>query len=160
MKNSYLKKDGRNIAHKACEALSVQTGKAGGPRDGSGGALTRLRCAATNGRKACAKAEGLVGNTRGVLSGALMAAHKPQSMQCIGCGASGLSGFWLSAWSSNTNFMPPVLVHTSVPDCAYNTGETKAANKAHNTHSNTPRTRVLGVAVYVVERRVGLIKRG
>jgi hypothetical protein len=72
-----------------------------------------------------------------------MAAHKPQSMQCIGCGASALSGFWLSAWPSNTNFMPPVLVQTSVPDCARNTGETKAVNNANNTHSNTPRTRVL-----------------
>jgi hypothetical protein len=152
MKNSYLKKDGRNIAHKACEALSVQTGKAGGPREGSGGALTRLRCAATNGRKACAKAEGLVGNTRGVLSGALMAAHKPQSMQCIGCGASGSS-----AWSSNTNFMPPVLVQTSVPDWACNTGETKAVNNANNTHSNTPRTRVLwpeALTVGVISLRI------
>ena len=56
-----------------------QRKRAGGPREGSGGAVMAAMCAATSGCKAWAKGEGCVNAVLCTEGGALMEAHKGQS---------------------------------------------------------------------------------
>jgi hypothetical protein len=64
---------------KAERPLKDQRKSAGGPREGSGGAVMAAMCAATSGCKAWAKGEGCVNAVLCTEGGALMEAHKGQS---------------------------------------------------------------------------------
>ncbi len=82
----------------------------GGPREGSGGAVTDAICAAASGRSACARGEGCVNAVLNAVGIAPEGAHKGQSKVL-------LPDAVLSPSFCTTNFMLPVLVHTKSMLC-------------------------------------------
>jgi hypothetical protein len=103
----------------------------GGPRDGSGGAVTAAMCAAAIGCKAWASGEGCVNVVLIAGGGALIEAHKGQS------------SVWLDAAVSSspctTSFMLPVLVQTRSMPCGLMMGDAMATPTDSANHTSTRR---------------------
>ena len=108
-----------------------QRKSAGGPREGSGGAVTAAICAAAMGCRAWASGEGCVNAVLSAGGGAEIEAHKGQSK------------VWLEAATSSspctTSFMLPVLVHTMSIPWGFTIGEAIATPTDNANHTNTRR---------------------
>jgi hypothetical protein len=110
-----------------------QRKSAGGPREGSGGAVMAAMCAAGIGCMAWAKGKGCVNDVLIAGGGALMEAHKGQS------------SVWLDADASSspctTSFMLPVLEQTKSMPCGLTMGDAIATPTDNANHTSTRRVR-------------------
>ncbi len=108
-----------------------QRKSAGGPRDGSGGAVTAAMCAAAMGCTAWASGEGWVNEVLDWGGGAVMDVHKGQSIV--------LAEAALSSSPCTTSFIMPVPVHTTSMSLGLSTGEATATPTDNANHTSTRR---------------------
>ena len=127
----------RDIANKLGSDLEPharfkdQRKSAGGPRDGSGGAVMAAICAAAMGCTAWARGEGWVNVVLNSDGGAVMDVHKGQSIV--------LADAALSSSPCTTSFITPVPVHTMSTPLGLSTGDAMATPTDNANHTSTRR---------------------
>lgn len=125
----------------------------GGPRDGSGGAVSEAISAAATGCNKCAKGRAFSRPTEQESTGRTTAAHKGQSMLAVALASTPSS-------PETTICMPPALEHTNWVSVGFKIGDAMATpmNSANQTRTSLARNRcvcALNMLVIISETKKG-----